>query len=341
VRNEGLWQDVNKLLLKKQVEQLRRSNDPELFDVVAILGQIKQLVAETDLPSEQIQTIRNQLAEIDSGVKPQTEGKRPNRSTNGTTMPPYPPPAHLLTPKAPAAVEKMEVVAEAPKETKKDRSELVQNILANTDLMNSLSKMMPSMAAAAGSGNAKHAEDYSRLSQLSQLGAIALTHHSVIRSRPGIHRLLYAGYPNVCKQCGWRCTSDESGKAQMDTHLDWHFRRNRRSQEDRVRKAGPRGWYVDTTTWEHAQNAASDDPADTTVFGGDESEVKNMGVGDLQASTVVAPANHSSRVCPVCKESFEPRFNEDEEEWELVNATMVGDDIYHATCVADRQALSA
>ncbi|KAJ1929072.1 hypothetical protein FBU59_007077, partial [Linderina macrospora] len=156
--------EVNRVLVQKRLEQLRSSNDEKLFNDVAILGNLKQLVTETNLTHEMIQDIRKQLAGMGYEGKPQD----PAKPSNGSTTPPYPPPAHLLAPKpAPAATAPLHMDVDAapapaavPKTAtkKKDPAELLQTLMANTDLMNALNKVMPGKA----------------------LEEIALTHHSVI-----------------------------------------------------------------------------------------------------------------------------------------------------------------
>ncbi|KAJ2348362.1 mRNA 3' end processing factor [Coemansia sp. RSA 2618] len=153
---------------------------------------------------------------------------------------------------------------------------------------------------------------------------------------------MYAGYSNLCSQCGWR--TKEGDAEQMKKHLDWHFRRNLRLQNDRERRPAPRGWYLEQAQWEAGTAAdASDQPASAAAaaaatptdmdISGDDG-VKHT-TAELQRMTVAAPANNEP--CAVCKEAFERRFNEDEEDWELVNAVVVDGTIIHATCNASRR----
>ncbi|KAJ2815615.1 mRNA 3' end processing factor, partial [Coemansia furcata] len=139
--------------------------------------------------------------------------------------------------------------------------------------------------------------------------------------RTGIHNALYqGGYPRQCSQCGWRAMDNEEGKGKMNEHLDWHFRRNRRTQSDQVRKAAMRGWYVDQSVWEMP-----------LVVETEVSEEKvNKDIEPLEEVTVAV--TDTNEPCAVCRESFERKFIEDEETWVLVNAVRVGDKLYHATC---------
>ncbi|KAJ1960785.1 mRNA 3' end processing factor [Dipsacomyces acuminosporus] len=291
--NPSLLQEVNRIMLKKQVEQLRKPNDASLYEVVSILSRIKQLVAETVLPDDQVALIRKQIADIDS----------------------------------------------------------------NQDMSNGLSKIAPSITSLLGAGGSPDQPQfpYESYTKLKQLEPIPLTHASVTRNRPGIYNILYKGYPNACKQCGWRSDDSEAGVKRMDQHLDWHFRRNRRSQEDRVRKANPRGWYVGQESWEAATaheeaangagaaaNGMAEQAADAAngtnkaaAGSGQQGDGGSVSVEELRELAVTVPTDHNNQPCPICKEPFERRFNEDEEDWEFVNAVLVDGTVYHATCRAD------
>ncbi|KAJ2138690.1 mRNA 3' end processing factor [Coemansia sp. RSA 788] len=122
----------------------------------------------------------------------------------------------------------------------------------------------------------------------------------------------------------------------MKKHLDWHFRRNLRLQSDREHRPAPRGWYIGQNLWE-AGEAAADADDQAAAMAATPAEMDNGGsakidVVELQNMTVAAPANNEP--CAVCKEAFERRFNEDDEDWELVNAVEVDGSIIHATCNA-------
>ncbi|KAJ2381760.1 mRNA 3' end processing factor, partial [Coemansia sp. RSA 2559] len=169
--------------------------------------------------------------------------------------------------------------------------------------------------------------------------------------RPGIHSILYRGYPNLCSQCGWRTTGDNAGQAAMRQHMDMHFRRNMRSQDDRVRRAAARGWFMDRAKWEAGKMLGDVDDsnggangngaeADASAGKEDAEGAERAMVAELQKMTVaVSAAQHTNdTACAICKEAFERRFNEDEEEWEFVNAVVADGTLYHATCHANSSA---
>ncbi|KAJ2528045.1 mRNA 3' end processing factor [Coemansia sp. RSA 1933] len=72
-------------------------------------------------------------------------------------------------------------------------------------------------------------------------------------------------------------------------------------------------------------------------------EAEGAMVAELQKMTVaVSAAQHAGdTACAICKEAFERRFNEDDEEWEFVNAVVADGTLYHATCHANSSTGSA
>ncbi|KAJ1734896.1 mRNA 3' end processing factor [Coemansia biformis] len=313
----SLLQLVNEILLKKKVELLRRPNDVMLFTVLNTLKEIKAAVAETELPPERIDELRQQLAALDSA----------QQGNGGPATPPQPPP------------EANGQAAAAPGPTSKaaGAGQLLQSIMARPDLMSSLSKVVPGLSLSRGATAAPPAQQRAMADDykdLAQVEPIPLSHASITRSRPGIFNILYAGYANQCSQCGWR-TKGQAGQL-MKKHMDWHFRRNMREQNSKDRRAMARGWYLDQAHWEAGEATAEDQPAAPAAgtpgaegpAGGDEEAI-----AELKRKTVPA-AGGPSDPCAICKEAFVRRFNEDDEGWELVNAVVVDGVVLHATCDA-------
>ncbi|KAJ1890373.1 mRNA 3' end processing factor [Kickxella alabastrina] len=91
--------------------------------------------------------------------------------------------------------------------------------------------------------------------------------------------------------------------------------------------------------WEAAAND------DDVVMGNSaqgESNTKDEGansarnIEELKRKTLAVPSGYNNSPCAICKEPFERRFNEDEEDWQFVNAVEVDGTIYHATCNANQ-----
>ncbi|KAJ2000833.1 mRNA 3' end processing factor [Coemansia thaxteri] len=219
--------------------------------------------------------------------------------------------------------------------------------MSRPDLISSLSKVVPGLSSSLGGLLVPGHQAGTGYNSFAQVEPIPLSNASVTRKREGIHNILYQGeFPRQCSQCGWRTMGGDEGRTRMNGHLDWHFRRNLRTQSEKTRKAPMRGWYVGQAgTWETA--ALADDGAGSgqkTAEGADSELKKNKenGVGgpvvtaaysgeELRQMTV-AVADYNNEPCAICKEAFERKFNEDDESWVLVNAVSVDGKFYHATC---------
>ncbi|KAJ2422907.1 mRNA 3' end processing factor [Coemansia sp. RSA 2531] len=285
--NQGLLREINKVVAKKRLELLRRPNDVELFEVVKNLNQLKEHVTMTDdLPRYRISEIRDRIAQLDKGLVEQA------------------PPVQALR----------DISLES-----NDANQLLSSLMSRPDLVNSLTKVVPGLSTSLSALMAPAQQG----GAFSQVEPIPMTQASIARKRAGIHNVLYqGGYPRQCSQCGWRAMDNEDGKGKMNEHLDWHFRRNLRTQSDQVRKAPMRGWYVEQGAWE------------VPVAEEEETEVSEQKVNkeiEPQEEVTVA-ATDDNEPCAVCRESFERKFIEDEETWVLVNAVRVDGKLYHATC---------
>ena len=78
------------------------------------------------------------------------------------------------------------------------------------------------------------------------------SHHSSVvdhswiyfrRQRPAIVDLLYNRLSVQCKQCGLRFADNTAGKKSMESHLDMHFRQNRKANQN-VGRGHSRGLFV-------------------------------------------------------------------------------------------------
>ncbi|KAJ1802834.1 mRNA 3' end processing factor [Coemansia sp. RSA 2523] len=352
VFNHDLLQQINAMIMKKKVEMLRRPNDTHLFAVHDALKEYKAIMLEAELPPERACEFRDQLAVLDNIQSSGLPGSG-NVAINDSTTPPYPPPSN----DAPlvengqtngdmagrlSASDSMAGSANNSAANVPNTNQLLQNIMAQPGLLdklsniNNLGKLASGLPPSLGSMLVpKH--QGTGYKEFSQLEPIPLTHVSITRIRPGIYDILYAGYGNLCLQCGWRTREGDS--EQMKKHLDWHFRHNLRLQSDHEHRPAPRGWYIGQNLWEAGEAAAvTDDQA--AAMTATPAEMDNGGsakidVVELQNMTVAAPANNEP--CAVCKEAFERRFNEDDEDWELINAVEVDGSIIHATCNAARR----
>ncbi|KAJ2795174.1 mRNA 3' end processing factor, partial [Coemansia guatemalensis] len=361
---QGLLQLVNSILVKKQVEVMRRPNDVNLFTVLNMLKDIKATVAETELPPERVREIRGQLAELDN-AQSNGGGRKPAHKSDTATPPYMPPPlspntsssaqkqqhhedshgngnakpavnGSVADPVTLAATEAISSLNNVSGEVA-DAGQLLQDIMARPEVLNSLRKVAPVLSSSLESMPIPQNQGGVGYKDFAQLDPIPLSHASISRMRPGIYNILYASYGNQCSQCGWR--TKDSDTDQMKKHLDWHFRRNMRLQNDRERRAPPRGWYLGQDQWEAGAAAEDTQPpagAAAAAADGQKDEDNLKSIAELKKMTVAAPPKHNDS-CAICKEAFERRFNEDEEDWVLVNAVLVDGTVFHATCHAGSQ----
>ncbi|KAI9657024.1 MAG: hypothetical protein M1821_003190 [Bathelium mastoideum] len=194
---------------------------------------------------------------------------------------------------------------------------------------------------------------------------ITLTPASLKIPRPELYiaQLIHAR-PNQCSTCGRRFTADAPGRAQKQRHLDWHFRTNRRLQ-DEARRGQHRAFFADELAWirareldESADPAAADGggrgsgagAANGAVGGGAGGAAGGgggRGGGDAQGSGLgrdaardpktrfipVPPDAAAARPkCPICQEEWSSVWKDEVQDWVWMDAIKVAGRVYHATC---------
>lgn len=61
---------------------------------------------------------------------------------------------------------------------------------------------------------------------------------------PRISTIIATLLPSQCRQCSVRAPSSTKGRARLDTHMDWHYRHNKRARDSEGR-GNSRAWFVD------------------------------------------------------------------------------------------------
>lgn len=120
------------------------------------------------------------------------------------------------------------------------------------------------------------------------------------------------------------------GENKLQTHMDWHFRRNRKERETEGRGAHRR-WLPSAEEWinENVEGGgpsnASPKKADVTL----PTKLPAEKIAALKRKWVPARLDpiQAKVPCPVCKEEFKAEWNEDEEEWVIMNAVQVGSQV--------------
>ncbi|CEP02707.1 unnamed protein product (mitochondrion) [Plasmodiophora brassicae] len=144
---------------------------------------------------------------------------------------------------------------------------------------------------------------------------------------------LYSAIPLQCAYCGLRIRA----KADMATHLDWHFATNKEATK-RGKTTSSQLWFMSLAEW-------------VACSGADEREAPASYFDDLQrakeaseqsepepVSTVEADDNRST--CAICGDKFEKMFDDAKETWVFLDAVEVvrvvkGDDAEDANASKD------
>ncbi|KAF8138431.1 hypothetical protein EV363DRAFT_1313919 [Boletus edulis] len=159
---------------------------------------------------------------------------------------------------------------------------------------------------------------------------IKLTTTDIVRKRPFVMSFLYDRLP--------ASIDDASGKKAMEDHLDMHFRQNRKVNQNQGR-GHSRSWFVSLEDW--LREGGSDVKGKRRADGSRPSSWKSVAAAEaaqrdaeLRSQFVVVPPGDEAKSisCPICKETMQSEFLEDDEEWVWRNAVKRDDRIYHATC---------
>ncbi|KJA18873.1 hypothetical protein HYPSUDRAFT_120530, partial [Hypholoma sublateritium FD-334 SS-4] len=134
-----------------------------------------------------------------------------------------------------------------------------------------------------------------------------------------------------CRQCGLCFTDTQLGKKNQDSHLDMHFRQNRKVSEN-LSRGHSCSWFVGLDDWiqdvsDDAKGKGLADPSGTRhpKFAAAAESAKHD--ADLRAQYVIVPQGDEAQTvsCPICKESLKSEFLEDDEDWVWKNATKKDD----------------
>ncbi|KAF8988871.1 hypothetical protein BGZ52_005798 [Haplosporangium bisporale] len=203
--------------------------------------------------------------------------------------------------------------------------------------------------------------DQSELDQsVMSIGLIDLNSQDIQRRRPAAVQVMYGTPPLQCNQCGYRCPKSADAQKKMDSHLDWHFRQNRR-MKDKAKKSHSRSWLVGEEDWIHSREGDLSQSQQPVFFDfgsgvnktskdeqalqeeiaamreqivSETSLAQSLRGGDPEITQAMA-LNTITKGCSICKEKFIKVWNDTEEEWSYKNAVVVDKLIYHATCHAD------
>ncbi|KEI39806.1 uncharacterized protein L969DRAFT_381960 [Mixia osmundae IAM 14324] len=292
----GALYDIRRLLVKRQEEALTSPQDETIATQIMILTQLEGLVKVQQLTSAQIIAIHDQIATLspvtaEDGITPQIA----------------------------------EIAVSADGENLPDLAAL--SSLMDPDLLRQALGSGWNAAAPAKPLVTKIDPIEDRYQSMLLSFEISLTTSDIQRYRPDAPALIYDELPEACKQCGTRFLSGDNGSRKMQSHLDWHFRRNKRLLE----KARPqsRSWLIMSEEWLAPPGQIKTE--ETQLVEEDEEEPLDP---EKCIVKVTESTGTRSRACPICQETIETKLT-DEEDYIWTNAVQVGGKIYHATCHAE------
>lgn len=340
-----------------QKERARQANpyDPANQQHIVVLQQLRKLV-ETGVSQQELQQILGQLRVLSQSTSPppppvaqwpvQSGFSGPSQSYPPSTAPPAPADIMPVFPPLDVAEPKSSVLSVASMSTPVANTNIAPANYA--DLLSSLLKagVVSNTGTPLGAGTtaqeAKAETDNTRrqTERLYRESVLAydvqLSTNGITKMHSPIRDLLYSKLSAQCKQCGIRFADIPAGKESLQSHLDMHFRQNRKANQN-LGRGHSRSWFVAVEDWIH----------DTTDIKGKghrrlnptaaAAAEKLQREAELRQQFVVVPPGDEAKIitCPICKESLKSEFLEDDEEWVWKNAVMKEGRVYHATCRAE------
>ncbi|KAI5964446.1 hypothetical protein KGF57_000938 [Candida theae] len=154
--------------------------------------------------------------------------------------------------------------------------------------------------------------------------------------------LLYEAKPSKCSICGKRFANDHEGAETKRSHLDWHFRMNKKLTV----KGGniqSRNWYVDDFEWVKLSEIGASEQVSSSSTA-DQS-------ADISASTetqyAIVPENDTNmnNRCLICREQVKAKYNDEIGEWVWYDCLKPPGEknprrIVHVACFNDKKRLA-
>ncbi|CAG8669655.1 6757_t:CDS:10 [Rhizophagus irregularis] len=368
---QRLLQECQALILQRQQYALRNPSDLQNQSQIVNLQQLSEVLQKASLTVDQIQQVRQLFASFNQMINPatvQAQGQSiispsfPNLTQS--LGPPISITGSLISQPHPGSIPVRSPVQQPPSSIPRpqpphsllaDPNALVKNLIdfglltnTSTNLGNVGYTGRNNTPTPPPSNSVSTEPPLSTVKSVMGLEKIQLTSNDIQRKHEGVVAVIYDALPRQCKQCGFRYSGDDEGKAKMDAHLDWHFRQNRRMKE-KSKKAQSRSWFVSDEDWIHSRESDTKNSATPAFFDFDSGTTKNITGGNntniqtnrrdelFNESTVIVPLDpeKASKPCPICQEKFQCFWNDTDEEWLFRNAVEVDGVIYHATCHAD------
>lgn len=151
------------------------------------------------------------------------------------------------------------------------------------------------------------------------------------QSPDNIINALYDDLGPPCAECGRRFKRNMEGDKQRRAHMDWHFKVKQRSAEAEKRGTH-RSWYVDQQDWLKSREVVDVDHIAQPEPSAEEQSKAASGPIYMR---VPEPTSGINNVCPICQEKFENKWLDTAQEWVWLDAVLVRNRAYHASCHAE------
>ncbi|OAA73878.1 mRNA cleavage factor complex component Pcf11 [Cordyceps fumosorosea ARSEF 2679] len=161
------------------------------------------------------------------------------------------------------------------------------------------------------------------------LGALGLNEAMLKQQSPDdIINALYDDLGPPCAECGRRFKRNMEGNEKRRAHMDWHFKVKQRSAEAEKRGTH-RSWYVDQQDWLRSREVVD---ADHIAQPEPSAEERSKAASSPKFILVPEPSSGINNVCPICQEKFENKWLDTAQEWVWLDAVLVRNRAYHASC---------
>ncbi|KAH8593649.1 hypothetical protein B0O99DRAFT_207403 [Bisporella sp. PMI_857] len=362
---ETLKSDVAKLIAVSRSQYAQNTSDQGLQTKLKALLDLERILRDQQLPPESIALIRNQVATLSEVAQPprvaspqaysppppapvvpvQAPAQPPSLSSllssnaiaallARQSAPPQPAkPQIVAVPSPPRAESKVPSVALSSTPVS-DAGALLAKLRAS-GMLPATTSTPPNLGALLGKVGALTTPPTSRTPLGEIPNDVVLQPASLKMFRPHLISSLYERLGTPCSLCGRRFKGDTEGKIKKATHMDWHFKTNKRMTEAE-RIGQHRSWYVDELDWIKSREVDEDQKPEGEENNTNPGSTNSSPKKQKQPKDEYIPADSSSsKVCPICQEKFETSYLPEEQEFVWMDAKKVGDRVYHATCYAE------
>ncbi|KAJ3411160.1 hypothetical protein HDV05_002674 [Chytridiales sp. JEL 0842] len=318
-----ILKQIQDLLAQKQQQIIINPSDALSRTQIPILSQLLQLVSTTSLDYASLQAISQQIQAMLPPAVPTPPVSIPTPPMIPTVTPDILPTGLSSLAAAPTltGLSALSKVAALPAVTNPATNDLMGNLLK----MGLLNQPLPDIISSSVINNGKKGDEPQPVIFIAK---ITLRNEDIAKKYPNAFSSIYEDRPSQCRQCGIRFLKSAEGKAKMDSHLDYHFRQNRRAK-DKARKAISRDWYLSEDNWVAEKDADINEPKAPTFFF-NSTEAVNEAAEEPVSS--IRLEGDTVEPCTICNETFEKYWDEEEEDWMIRNALRIDGKLYHQTC---------